>query len=177
MKIHICGSYLTKLLMALCFMITSIFFSDVRINATGVSESQNDAERELRQIRKKVDFQILLPENASQKWGLEIKTYPQGVTDKIKKIRLHYLDENNENLMIGIGQSKAYPNESVELPHGTKVMINGNLGYFSEWGGPTINQKKVPIGGLLWVQNGTFIELNSSSLSKDEMIKIANSMK
>ncbi|MEJ8548539.1 hypothetical protein [Brevibacillus borstelensis] len=78
MKNKLYGNFLTKLLMGLCLMVTLIFVSDVRINATSVSESQSDAESELKQFRKKVDFQILLPENASQKWGLEIKTIPIG---------------------------------------------------------------------------------------------------
>ena len=52
--------------------------------------------------------------------------------------------------------------------------------YFQEWiESGKVNKKGDPItGGLLnWVQDGTYVEMNSSRLSKERMLEIASSMK
>jgi hypothetical protein len=59
------------------------------------------------------------------------------------------------------------------------VDINGNKGYFSKWAdsGKVDNNGETIIGGILgWIQNGTYIDMNSSSLSEEKMLEIARSM-
>ena len=61
-----------------------------------------------------------------------------------------------------------------------RVNINDHNGYFAEWGNSGEVDKKGELitGGLLrWKQEGTYIEMNSTRVSKDAMLKIARSMK
>ncbi|WP_456278793.1 DUF4367 domain-containing protein [Bacillus sp. AK128] len=130
------------------------------------------------EIKGKVDFKVISPKQIPDSWTLEIKTYPWVEKDNINSFRLHYMDKNDENLMIGIEERKATPKE-IEDKTPNKITINGNSGNFIEWGnsGEKLNGKIIVGGKLCWVQDGTYIEMDSSDISMDKMIKIANSMK
>jgi len=54
---------------------------------------------------------------------------------------------------------------------GEKVNINGIEARFIPWGDQT------PGGYLRWVQDGTYIEIDSGDLSKEKMIELAKSIK
>ncbi|WP_018759613.1 DUF4367 domain-containing protein [Paenibacillus terrigena] len=54
---------------------------------------------------------------------------------------------------------------------GEKININGIEARFVPWA----NHK--PGGYLRWVQDGTFIKIDSGALSKEMMVKLAKSMK
>ncbi|WP_078410756.1 DUF4367 domain-containing protein [Priestia abyssalis] len=127
------------------------------------------------ELKKKVDFKVLTPKEIPSHWTLDIKTYPWGEKEDITDFRLHYMDKYDEHLMFGIGERKA--SGRLEKPEysGKTVNINGYKGYFSPFKASRRNEH--PIGGILcWVQNDTYLEMDSSTLTKNEMINIAESM-
>ncbi|MEH6940094.1 DUF4367 domain-containing protein [Bacillus sp. JJ664] len=133
------------------------------------------------EIKKKINFTVLTPKKIPSDWTLEIKTYPWGVTENITNFRLHYMDSQDTILIVGIDQRKENPlNEELLSPNAKQVNINGNKGYFAEWGnsGTLDNHGELINGGLLfWAQDGTYLTMNSSRLSKEKMLEIARSMK
>jgi hypothetical protein len=54
---------------------------------------------------------------------------------------------------------------------GEKVNINGIEARFVPWA------NHIPGGYLRWVQDGTYIEIDSGDLSKEMMVELAKSMK
>ncbi|WP_175987164.1 DUF4367 domain-containing protein [Bacillus sp. Marseille-Q1617] len=113
---------------------------------------------------KKADFSIFIPERIPQEYTLEIKMYPES-------IRLHYMNKEDTDLSIGIEQRKApnaYPDSTFQ--DAESVLINGNNGFFKTF-------SNAPGGILSWKQDGTFLEMYSHVISKQEMIEIARSMK
>jgi hypothetical protein len=146
-------------------------------------------------LKEQTDFELKIPKKLSFK-ALEIKEpYPLDLSKKINKVRLHYFDSTGDNLLIGITQHKANsyeetmeiiivrPNNHSEtkiklvefkpnFERGDKIFINGNEGRFLSWG-----QSSLPGGILWWIDNNTYIEMDSSNLTKNQMIKIAKSMK
>ncbi|MGE6963873.1 DUF4367 domain-containing protein [Bacillus thuringiensis] len=125
----------------------------------------------LTEMKGKAEFRVFVPKEFSQNWSLVIKTYPSKQSDKINKVRLTYVDKTLKNyMMLGIEQSKAH--ESDITSRGVIVQINNYKGRFEAWEGGS--QK----GGILrWIQNGTYVEMNSSNLTKKEMVQLAKSMK
>jgi hypothetical protein len=135
----------------------------------------------IEEVQKKADFKVLFPEQVPQEWLLEIKTYPVEETEKFNSFRLHFLDKNDKYLIAGISQKKAVSTnlkENRQLPsdRGEVVHINNYEGRFEAWA-RSKNDKEIPGGILRWIQNGTYLTMESTTLHKDEMIKLAKSMK
>ncbi|MEK4012795.1 DUF4367 domain-containing protein [Peribacillus sp. FSL M8-0224] len=131
------------------------------------------------EIKKKVDFKVVVPHNIPNDWTLEIKTYPWDEKDKITNFRLHYMDSDDKYLLIGIEQSKESSNKEMHINE-EQVDINGHKGFFVEWGNSGELDKKGEIvtGGLLrWIQEGTYVEMVSSRVSRTKMLEVARSMK
>ncbi|MGG4268403.1 DUF4367 domain-containing protein [Peribacillus simplex] len=94
------------------------------------------------------------------------------------------MDSNDKKLLIGIEQSKESSNSSKiskEMNiNAEQVNINGHKGFFVEWGNSGELDKKGELitGGLLrWIQEGTYVEMESSWLSRNKMLEVARSMK
>ncbi|MDM5222398.1 DUF4367 domain-containing protein [Peribacillus sp. NJ11] len=133
----------------------------------------------LSEIKRKVDFKVVVPQNIPNDWTLEIKTYPWDEKDKITNFRLHYMDSDDKYLLIGIEQSKESSNKEMNI-NADQVDINGHKGFFVEWGNSGELDKKGEIvtGGLLrWIQEGTYVEMESSRVSRNKMLEVARSMK
>lgn len=133
----------------------------------------------LSEIKKKVDFKVVVPHNIPDDWTLEIKTYPWDEKDKITNFRLHYMDSDDKYLLIGIEQSKESSNKEMNI-NAKQVDVNGHKGFFVEWGNSGELDKKGEIvtGGLLrWIQEGTYVEMESSRVSRNKMLEVARSMK
>ncbi|MFE4243883.1 DUF4367 domain-containing protein [Peribacillus butanolivorans] len=131
------------------------------------------------EIKKKVDFKVVVPHNIPNDWTLEIKTYPWDEKDKITNFRLHYMDSDDKYLLIGIEQSKESSNNEMHINE-EQVDINGHKGFFVEWGNSGELDKKGELvtGGLLrWIQEGTYVEMVSSRVSRTKMLEVARSMK
>ncbi|SMQ81026.1 protein of unknown function [Bacillus sp. OV166] len=76
-------------------------------------------------------------------------------------------------------QRMGFPLSDDDFPYAQPVDINGNKGYFQEWidSGEVDKKGDTITGGLLnWVQDGTYVEMNSSRLPKEKMLEIAGSM-
>jgi hypothetical protein len=160
--------------MALFFrLLLFIFFlvsSPKLIMANGIKHNHNSET--ISEIRKKVDFTILTPRKIPDDWTLEIKTSPW--------ISLHYMGSNHKKMMVGITLRRGFPISDEDYPHSKIVDINGRKGYYQEWAeGGQVDKNDEPLsGGILnWVQDGTFIEMISFSLSKEKMLEVARSMK
>jgi hypothetical protein len=124
------------------------------------------------EIKKKVDFTVLTPQKIPDNWTIDTKISPW--------VMLHYMDSKDTKMMVGIDLRMGFPLSDDDFPSAEKVDINGNNGYFSRWGDSgKLDNKGEPItGGLLrWVQDGTYVEMNSSRLPKENMLEIARSMK
>lgn len=123
------------------------------------------------EIKKKVDFTVLTPQNIPDNWTLDTKIEPM--------VMLHYMNSKDTKLMVAIHLGRGFPLSNEDFPHSQQVDINGNKGYFQEWidSGEVDKYGATITGGLLnWVQDGTYVEMNSSRLSKEKMLEIASSM-
>jgi hypothetical protein len=148
----------------------------------------------LDQLKRATDFKLLTPHYSVKSWKLEIKEpYPLDLDRSITKVRLHYFDKSGRTYMFGIEQHKAIGYKSkrfitnIDVRNNTSttnvieedfifdtsgelVRFNGIEARFKPWADGT------PGGFLRWVQNGTYNEVDSSHLSKKQMVKIAKSM-
>ncbi|MGG0658730.1 DUF4367 domain-containing protein [Rummeliibacillus pycnus] len=132
----------------------------------------NHNSKTISEIKKEVDFTLLTPTNIPEDWTLDTKTSPW--------IMLHYMDSKDTKLMVGIHQRLGFHLFKDDFPYAQQVDINGNKGYFQGWeeSGEVDKNGDTITGGLLnWVQNGTYVEMNSSRLPKERMLEIARSMK
>jgi hypothetical protein len=145
-------------------------YSNKRITVKEIKYDQNSIKIE--ELVNKIDFNLLIPDKLPQNdYTLDIKTYPESENDSFTQVRLHYMDKDDKELLIGIGLKKiSDTQQESSFQEGETVIINGNKGYYK-------NFANAPGGILAWKQDGTFVEMDSNTLSKIEMIKIAKSMK
>lgn len=132
----------------------------------------NHNSKTIAEIQKEVDFTVLTPTRIPDDWTLEIKTSIC--------ISLHYMDSTDTKLMVSIDLRKGTRVIYDGSPRSQQVDINGNIGYFQEWGdsGNVDQNGEIISGGILrWAQDGTSVQMMSSRLSKEEMLEIARSMK
>lgn len=131
----------------------------------------NHNSKTISEIKNSVDFNILSPKKIPDDWTLDTKTSPW--------IMLHFMNSNDTKLIVAIHQRIGFSLSDDDYPYAHHVDINGNKGYFQEWAnsGEVYKNGAIITGGKLnWVQNGTFIEMSSSILTKEKMIEIARSM-
>ncbi|WP_370576408.1 DUF4367 domain-containing protein [Neobacillus niacini] len=124
------------------------------------------------EIKKEVDFTVLTPKKIPDDWTLDTKTSPW--------VMLHYMDSKDTKLMVAIHQRMGFPLSNDDFPSAQQVDINGKKGYFQKWidSGKVDKKGDTITGGLLrWIQDGTYIEMDSSRLSEEKMLEIARSMK
>ncbi|MBW7454033.1 DUF4367 domain-containing protein [Paenibacillus sepulcri] len=144
----------------------------------------------LNKVKQKSAFILLVPENIPNDWTVELKyPYPLDITKPIQSVRLHYFDKK-ENFMFGIEQHKAMgykiKKETLDIRNNTRTIVEEDFrfdvsGEIINFGGmearftPWANHS---IGGFLrWVQEGTYIEMESLELTKEHMIEVAKSVK
>ncbi|MBY0160185.1 hypothetical protein ACQKLN_04055 [Paenibacillus glucanolyticus] len=149
---------------------------------------------ELNKLQNAADFKLLAPSHTDQTYKLEIKEpYPFVPGKPVSKVRLHFFDESGQTYLFAIEEHNAdgYKIErevtSIDIRNrinttrtivenfkfserGEKININGSEGRFEPWANHTA-------GGLLrWVQDSTFIEIDSKVFTKEEMVYLAKSM-
>jgi Domain of unknown function (DUF4367) len=155
-----------------------IFLMPLVVQAKEIKYNHNSIT--ISEVKEKVDFSVLSPDKIPNDWTLEIKTYPMDEDKHFTHFRLHYMDKDDTILNVGIEQRKEPSNiEELLSPNAEEVDINGNNGYFEAWGNSGELDKKgeLVIGGLLsWTHNGTYIQMNSSRITKEMMLDIAKSM-
>ncbi|MGY5343562.1 hypothetical protein ACXFAU_14045 [Paenibacillus glucanolyticus] len=149
---------------------------------------------DLDKLQNAADFKLLAPPHSDQRYKLEIKEpYPFVPGKPVSKVRLHFFDESGQTYLFAIEEHNAvgYKIErevtSIDIRNristtrtivedfkfserGEKIIINGSEGRFEPWANHIA-------GGLLrWVQDGTFIEIDSKVFTKEEMVYLAKSM-
>ncbi|WP_339287858.1 hypothetical protein [Paenibacillus sp. FSL E2-0201] len=148
----------------------------------------------LNKVKQKATFTLLVPENMPNKWTVELKyPYPLDTNKPIPSVRLHYFDKD-ENYILGIEQHKAVgykiKKETIDLDvrnnKSTRIIVEEDFKFnssgeiirfsgvearFTPWASNTLG------GFLRWVNDGTYIEMDSSRLSKKDMIEVAKSVK
>ncbi|SOC15429.1 uncharacterized protein DUF4367 [Ureibacillus xyleni] len=158
--------------------IVTIFFTPFVVQAKEIKYNHDSIT--VSEVKEKVDFPVFVPEKTPTDWTLEIKTYPID-EENFTHFRLHYMDKDDTILKVGIEQRKGSSNKGKFLsPNAEEVDINANKGIFSSWGnsGEVDTKGELITGGLLlWTQDGTSIEMNSSRIPKEIMLEIARSMK
>lgn len=81
------------------------------------------------EIKKHVPFNVIVPENVQDDWTLEIKTYPCGTKTDFTSFSLHYMDRNDEKMMVSVTQKKSIAKQTKEYILNAKtISINGHLG-------------------------------------------------
>lgn len=158
-----------SLLLRVFIILFVLSFSPMIILAKEIKYNHNS--KTISEIQKEVHFKVLTPKKIPHDWTLDTKTSPW--------IMLHFMDSNDTKLMVGIHQRMGFPLSDDDFPHAQTVNINGNKGYFQEWidSGEVDKNGDTISGGLLnWIQDGTYIEMSSSRLTKERMLEIARSM-
>ncbi|MGG4132481.1 DUF4367 domain-containing protein [Paenibacillus illinoisensis] len=150
---------------------------------------------ELDKLKLVADFKIFVPYSSIHRYKIEIKEpYPFNPAQSVSEVRLHFFDKSGKTYLYGIEEHKAVNYKinrvitTIDVrtqksstrtvvedfkfsERGEKININGFEGRFEPW----VNH--VPGGYLRWVNNDTFIEIDSGELTKEEMISLARSMK
>ncbi|USK80747.1 DUF4367 domain-containing protein [Peribacillus frigoritolerans] len=160
-------------------LVVFILFQNIPLIVQAKEIKYNHDSITISEIKRKVDFKVVVPQNIPNDWTLEIKTYPWDEKDKITNFSLHYMDSDDKYMLIHIGQSKESSNKEMNI-NAEQVDINGNKGFFVKWGNSGELDKKGELvtGGLLrWIQEGTYVEMESSRVSRNKMLEVARSMK
>ncbi|MFC5470248.1 DUF4367 domain-containing protein [Cohnella suwonensis] len=149
----------------------------------------------LDELKYATDFKLLAPYTSTESYKFEIKEpFPLVSGRSISRVRLHYFDKSGQTYMFGIEEHKAVGykikrfDTTIDVRNqtsttkiivedfkfdvsGEKVNINGIEARFVPWTDHT------PGGYLRWVQDGTYIEIDSGDLSKQMMVELAKSIK
>ncbi|MGG4166326.1 DUF4367 domain-containing protein [Rossellomorea vietnamensis] len=160
-----------------------LFFSMISSSIGLAKEMEYNHESiTIEEVKKEVDFQVLIPEKIPSEWSLEIKTYEHN-DENMGTIRLHYMDSTDENIMLGIEERKVSEKEirqlEEEFSNRDKINVNGAEAYYQEWAnsGRKLNGKRMNGGLLTWIQGETYLQMDSSILTKDEMVEIARTVR
>lgn len=165
----------------------------VSIGAASALEEPVDFNK----IKTHADFTLLYPSGKlARDWRVEVKSpYPLRFNEPIGKVRLHYFDCKGE-YVLGIEQHKAkgyvYRKEieMIDVRNHTSrtrivyelfeqstlgevVQIGKAKGYFVAW----VDRNPIPGGILHWIQGDTYVEMESMTITKEQMIEVARSMR
>lgn len=128
----------------------------------------------LNELKGKTSFNYFIPKAVVKEWNIELK-YPEQVHKNMERVQIHFLNREGTQLKVAIIEKAATDNDIQPGVHGERVKINNINGVFHPLT-PTKRIKDVQGGQLMWVQDGTMIELFSSRISKQELITLAQSM-
>ncbi|MED3275783.1 hypothetical protein BK703_15160 [Bacillus thuringiensis serovar silo] len=160
-----------KLMVALFLFTTG---SQFNINAYAENTEIVNKGFSLNELKGKTSFNCFIPKEITKDWNIELK-YPEQVHKNMEKVQMHFLNRTGTQLKVAIIESPATGNDIQLGEHGESVKIHNINGVFHPLT-PTKRIKDVQGGQLMWVQDGTVIELFSSRISKQELITIAQSM-
>ncbi|HHL0973393.1 TPA: DUF4367 domain-containing protein [Bacillus cereus] len=160
-----------KLMIALFVFMTG---SPYHINVYAENMDVVNKGFSLNELKGKTSFNCFIPKEIAKDWNIELK-YPKQVHKNMKKVQIHFLNRTGTQLKVAIIESAAIDKGIQPGEHGERVKINNINGVFHPLT-PTKRIKDVQGGQLMWVQDGTMIELFSSRISKQELITIAQSM-
>lgn len=160
-------------------LIVALFFGFSIHSAIADTKYHKTDSKTLAKIKHKATFKMLVPSKIPPKWTLEVKVpYPLDLTKPINDIQLHYFNQD-EMFMVAIRQYKATRDTVLEKESSSpnylveKVFIHNTEGRFT----PRWRTSGENGGYLSWIQNGTYIQMESFNLTKDGMMKMAELMK
>ncbi|MEH7610013.1 DUF4367 domain-containing protein [Gottfriedia acidiceleris] len=153
--------YITTLLISIVVLCLPL---DIQAKDFNYNRNSNTVS----ELQEKTNFKILVPTKMNQKWVLHTKTYNE--SERII-IALHFLDENEKELMVAIRQTKNSSGLRKSIVKSEKIEVNSHAAHYIGWADGSVG------GQLIWVQAGTYIEMLSQSLSKNKMLEIARTMK
>lgn len=142
-----------------------LFMSGSLFNSNVYAENVDIVNKgfSLDELKGKTSFNYFIPKEITKDWNIELK-YPE---------QIHFLNREGTQLKVAIIERAATSNDIQPGVHGERVRIN-NIVFHPLT--PTKRIKDVQGGQLMWIQDGTMIELFSSRISKQELITIAQSM-
>ncbi|MDQ8738675.1 hypothetical protein [Paenibacillus sp. LHD-38] len=145
----------------------------------------------LDQLKSATDFKLFTPHYSLTSWKLEIKEpYPLDADQLITKVRLHYFDKSGNTYMFGIEQHKAIgykinrSETTIDVRSKTITTKVKEENFKFDTSGEIVKlngiEARFDYGTqgrcLRWVQDGTYIELDSFRLSRKQMVILAKSM-
>lgn len=157
-------------------LLVLLIFTPFVVHANDIQYNHNSMT--VSEVKEKVVISVLSPNQIPEDWTLEIKTYPSEETEHFSHFRLHYMNNNDTELMVGIEQSPRrllYDDVRGSL-NAEQIDINGSKGYFSEWGKSSNDEEAITGGLLCWKQDGTYIVMDSTVIPKEMMVDLAKSM-
>ncbi|HDR6271781.1 TPA: hypothetical protein QCU37_005423 [Bacillus cereus] len=150
-----------KLMIALFVFMTG---SPYHINVYAENMDVVNKGLSLNELKGKTSFNCFIPKEIAKDWNIELK-YPEQVHKNMGKVQIHFLNREGTQLKVAIIESAATGNDIQPGEHEERVKINNINGVFHPLT-PTKRIKDVQGGQLMWVQDGTMIELFSSRISK-----------
>ncbi|AFQ13268.1 hypothetical protein BCK_27293 (plasmid) [Bacillus cereus FRI-35] len=153
-----------------------LFMSGILFNSNVYAENVDIVNKgfSLDELKGKTSFNYFIPKEITKDWNMELK-YPEQIHENMEKVQIHFLNREGTQLKVAIIERAATSNDIQLGVHGERVRINNINGVFHPLT-PTKRIKDVQGGQLMWIQDGTMIELFSSRISKQELITIAQSM-
>ncbi|MCU5256336.1 DUF4367 domain-containing protein [Bacillus pacificus] len=153
-----------------------LFMSGILFNSNVYAENVDIVNKgfSLDELKGKTSFNYFIPKVITKDWNMELK-YPEQIHENMEKVQIHFLNREGTQLKVAIIERAATSNDIQLGVHGERVRINNINGVFHPLT-PTKRIKDVQGGQLMWIQDGTMIELFSSRISKQELITIAQSM-
>ncbi|ACM15815.1 hypothetical protein BCQ_PI081 (plasmid) [Bacillus cereus Q1] len=153
-----------------------LFMSGSLFNSNVYAENVDIVNKgfSLDELKGKTSFNYFIPKEITKDWNMELK-YPEQIHENMEKVQIHFLNREGTQLKVAIIERAATSNDIQLGVHGERVRINNINGVFHPLT-PTKRIKDVQGGQLMWIQDGTMIELFSSRISKQELITIAQSM-
>ncbi|MFD3447086.1 DUF4367 domain-containing protein [Microbacteriaceae bacterium 4G12] len=128
----------------------------------------------LKELKGKTSFNCFIPTDIPKYWNVELK-YPEQVHANMKEIQIHFFNKAGTQLELTVNEKSAANTIVEPYEHEERVKIKNMNGVFHPIT-PTKRIKDVQGGQLIWVQDGTMITLFSLRISKQELMKIAQSM-
>lgn len=160
-----------KVMAALFLFMTGSLFNSI---IYAENEDMVNKGFSLSELKGQTSFNCFIPKEIAKDWNIELK-YPEQVHKNMEKVQIHFLNRAGTQLKVAIIEKAATGNDIQPGEHGERVKINNINGVFHPLT-PTKRIKDVQGGQLMWVQDGTMIELFSSRISKQELITLAQSM-
>ncbi|WP_113929062.1 DUF4367 domain-containing protein [Bacillus sp. P14.5] len=114
-----------------------LFFSTVFSSIALAKEIKyNHNSISVAEVQEELNFKVLVPKEIPEEWTLEIKIR-NNKEENSNGIKLHYMDENDENLILGIEEKKisksAISKLEEEFSMRDRIKVNDAPAYYQEW--------------------------------------------
>ena len=142
------------------------------------------APASLAELRRRVRFTVFAPRALPAGWVPAVCAYPPG-SRRVHGLRIQFRAAWTAlppagilgDRIAGIAQTEAYLPELTDK-HGEPVPLRGRIARFAPWPpGASDETGRAFHGGVLrWIERGTLIEIDSRFLTRQQMIRLAESL-